>query len=109
MSSLSGIITLHEAMNMNERTIPSLNPQQLELGKLEGSNSKTYFPSYYQPITYGGLKLVIQTPAIEIASLVYRRYPVGYAVLFPISKWLRQQFSIIDKFVHASVVNMPYI
>ena len=86
MSSLSGIITLHEAMNTNERTIPSLNPQQLELGKLEESNSKTYFPSYYQPISYGGLKLVIQTPAIEMASLVYRRYPVGDAVLFPISK-----------------------
>ena len=89
MSSFSGIITLYEDMNVNERTLPSLNPQQLEFGKVKTSNSNTYFPSYYQPISYGGIKLFIQTPAIEMASLVYRRYPVGDAVLFPISKWLR--------------------
>ena len=98
------IILLHDAMNVNEGTMPSLVPQQLEFGKLETSNSKSYFPSYDQPILYGGLKLVIQTPAIKMDSLVYHRYPVGDAVLLPISKWLRQQFNIIDKFVQDSVV-----
>ena len=103
MASLSGILSLDDAFNM-EATFPSLNPHKLALGDMEESRVKTYFPSYYQPILYDGMKLVLQTPAVDMSGLVYHTYATGDAILIPISKWLRQQFNILDDFVHDTVV-----
>ena len=103
MSSLSGILSLHDAFHTETMAFPSINPKQLELGAIEESSVKTYFRSYYQPILYGGMKLVLQAPSVEISSLTYHKYSAGDAVLMPISKWLRQQFNIIDDFVRDNV------
>ena len=102
MSSLSGILSFDDAFNTD--AFPSLNPQKLELGTIERSRVNTYFPSYYQPILYDGIKLVLQTPAVEMPCLTYHRYSAGDAILVSVSKWLRQQFNIIDDFVRDNVV-----
>ena len=103
MASLSGILSLDDAFNM-ETTFSSLNPHKLELGDIEESRNKTFFPSYYQPILYGGVKLVLQTPAVDMSGLAYHTYLAGDAILIPISNWLRQQFNILDDFVRDTVV-----
>ena len=102
MSSLSGILSLDDAFNMD--TFPSLNPDKLELGIVKELNSKTYFPSYHQPILYDGIKLVLQTPAVEMPGLTYKHYAAGEAILVSVSQWLRQQCNIIDDFVRDNVV-----
>ena len=99
MSLLSGILSLHDAFNTETLTFPSLNPQHLELGDIEELNSKSYFPSYTQPILYNGMPLVLQTPAIHMSGLTYHHYSAGDAVFMTASPWLRQQFDIIDDFV----------
>ena len=101
MSSLNGILSLHDAFTM--ATFPSLNPDKLELGTVKNLNSKTYFPSYYQPILYDGVTLVLQTPAVEMPCLTYQHYSAGDAILVSVSNWLRQQFNIIDDFVRDAV------
>lgn len=102
MVSLSGIISLQEAMNADTIALPSLNRQQLQLGNIE--ESETCRKSYYQPILYDGQKLRIQTPAVHMASLTYNKYSSGVAVLISISTWLRQQFKILDEFVRDNVI-----
>ena len=106
MSSLSGILSVHDAF-ATEETFPSLNPHKLALGDVEERRIKSYFPSYYQPILYDGIKLVLQTPAVEISGLVYHHYSTGDAILIPVSSWLRQQFNIIDDFIRETVVIPP--
>ena len=103
MSSLSGILSLQDAFNTETITFPSLNPQHLTLGNIKERDSKTYFPSYIQPILYDGIKLVLQTPAVLMPGLTYHHYSAGDAVLMTVSSWLRQQFNIIDQFVRDAV------
>ena len=100
MSSLSGVLSLHDAF-ATEETFPSLNPHKLALGGVE--DRRTRFPSYHQPLLYDGKKLVIQTPAVEISDLDYHQYSAGDAILIPVSPWLRQQFNIIDAFLRDAV------
>ena len=104
MSSFSGILSLDDVFNGEAKTLPSLNPQKLELGTIEQKQLKTYVPTYYQPIFYSGEKLILQTPAVHMLRLSYHTYSVGDAILVPISKWLRQQFRIIDSFLCDAVV-----
>ena len=101
MSSLSGLVSLQDAFTME--TFPSLNPDHLELGPAKQRDSKAYFPHYHQPIFYGGIPLVLQTPAVEMPGLTYRHYAAGEAILMAVSPWLRQQFNIIDAFVREAV------
>ena len=101
--------TLQENMNSNSNnpnsmTTASLNPQQLELGKPEQYIPKVpvsdTLPRYHQTISYGGCKLNIQVPASELFALIYSNKSMyGDAVLVPVSKWLKQQFELINMFV----------
>ena len=100
MASLSGIISLQEAMNGDTLSIPSINRQQLELGPIVEYTPR--HKCHYQPISYGGQKLRIQTPAVKMTSLIYHTYSCGDAILISISKWLRQQFNILDEFVRTT-------
>ena len=97
MSSLSGILSLHDAFNTETTTFPSLNPHHLTLDIMKTRKKGTYT----QPILYDGIKLVLQTPAVSMSGLSYHKYPAGDAVHMTISPWLRQQFNIIDQFVRA--------
>ena len=99
MSSLSGILSLHDAFNTETCTLPSLNPRQLTLGDIKDKDLSRYYQSYTQAILYGGIKLVLQTPAVPMLGLAYHHYSVGDAVRMTASAWLRQQFNIIDTFV----------
>ena len=101
MTSLSGILSLHDAFNTE--TWPSLNPNQLTLGDVKDKDLTRYFQSYTQPILYGDIKLVLQTPAVPILGLVYHHYSAGAAVRMTVSPWLRQQFNMIDAFVKDAV------
>ena len=101
MSSLSGILSVQDAFTME--TFPSLNSDKLGLGTVKQFDSKAYFPSYRQPILYDNVKLVLQTPAVEMPCLTYHHYSAGEAILVSVSKWLRQQFNIIDDFVRDAV------
>ena len=101
MSSLSGILSLHDAFNTE--TWKSLNPNQLTLGDVKDKDLTRYFQSYTQPILYGGIKLMLQTPAVPILGLAYHHYSAGAAVRMTVSPWLRQQFNIIDAFVKDAV------
>ena len=96
---MSGILTLSEAMNADLATIPSLNPQHLELGVRQ----QNFGLRYHQPIHYHGQTLRIQTPAVSMTGLEYNRYACGVAVLITISPWLRQQFDILDDFVRKNL------
>ena len=98
--NMSGILSLSEAMNADLKTFPSLNRQHLTLGAIEQKIGKRY----YQSILYGGQTLRLQTPAVHMASLTYDRYYSGVAVLISMSKWLRQQFDILDDFVRDTAV-----
>ena len=88
MSSLSGILSLHDAFNTETLTFPSLNPQHLTLGDIEECDIKTYFPSYTQPILYDGIPLVLQTPAVLMPCLTYHHHSAGDAVFMTVSPWL---------------------
>ena len=102
MSSLSGILSVQDAFTME--TFPSLNSDKLGLGTVKQFHGyEAYFPSYRQPILYDNVKLVLQTPAVEMPCLTYHRYSAGEAILVSVSKWLRQQFNIIDDFVRDAV------
>ena len=103
MSSLSGLLSLNDALNTESPSFPSLNPQKLELGPMEESHVRHSLPSYYQPILYDGNKLVLQTPAVHMSCLTYKHYSAGEAIYVPISPWLRQQFDIIDDYVRDHV------
>ena len=97
---MSGILTLDEAMRADLMTIPSLNPQHLELGTLEAKAA----PRYYQPIRYHGQTLRLQTPAVYMPALIYDYYTSGEAVLVQTTPWLRQQLDIVDAFVRETAV-----
>ena len=97
---MSGLLSLHEAMNANLQTFPSLNPQHLELGVIEQKLGQRY----YQSILYRGQTLRLQTPAVHLTSLTYDYYYSGVAILIPISNWVRQQFDILDDFVRDKAV-----
>ena len=90
-------------MNADLATIPSLNPQHLELGIKEQKLGMRY----HQPIRYHDQILRIQTPAVYMSSLSYNTYSCGVAVLINMSSWLRQQFNILDDFVRDSIA-LPY-
>ena len=104
MSSLSGLLSLNDTFNTESMSFASLNPQKVELGLTEESHVRHSLPSYYQPILYEGIKLVLQTPAVHMSCLTYKHYSAGEAIYVPISPWLRQQFDIIDDYVRDHVI-----
>ena len=83
-----------------------IDPHQLTLGDIEETRLKTFFPSYYQSLTYGGQPLQIQTPDIRMSSLIPDHYFSGEAIELPLSTWLRYQFHIIDDF-ERDLVKVP--
>ena len=97
-----------ESMNENAFCATSIKPQDLQLGKLEQHQPKIpvsdMLPRYKQTLTYKGCKVNIQVPACELHALIYSAKSMyGDAVLVPISKWLRQQIDIINKFMEENV------
>ena len=96
-------------MNTDTSTnAPSINPQHLQLGKLEQYIPKTpvsdTLPRYKQSISYGGCNVSIQTSSSELHALIYSSKSLyGDAVLVPVCKWLQEQFDILDFYVDGNV------
>ena len=97
-----------EPMNGNTLNIPSIKPQDLQLGQVEHYQPKTpvsdMLPRYKQSVSYKGCKVCIQVPASELHALIYSSKSMyGDAVLVPVSQWLRHQIDVINKFVEDNV------
>ena len=73
MMIINGILSLQEIMNP---TTSSINPEELSLEPIKEripvNPVSDNLPRYEQVILYGGCKLSIQVPAVEMASLMLK-------------------------------------
>ena len=88
----------------------SINPEELTLDQIKEYIPKhpvsDHLPRYEQPILYGGCKLSLQAPAVELTSLMYKTYAFGDSVIVPVTPWLRSHLNLIETFV-TSFVTVP--
>ena len=87
-------------MSSASNAIPTLQPQQLELGDVEKHIPKVpvsdTLPRYHQAISYAGCKLCLMTAPVELHTLIYSSKALyGDSVLVPVSDRLRHQFEMI--------------
>ena len=105
---LNGTLFFQETMEA--LTTNSINPEQLKLEpvkeRIPRNPVSDQLPRYEQPILYGGCKLSITTPAMEMSSLTQKTYAFGDCVVIPVSTWFRAQLDILETFVARSV-NVP--
>ena len=66
--------SLQAAMDLEATTSNCLDPHRLELGTVNPLKSKVDatdpYPKFQQPLTYGGMKLMIQVLATKLPSLI---------------------------------------
>ena len=96
-------------MNTTGNTIQTMQPQELELGKVEQHIPKVpvsdTLPRYHQTLSYSGCKLCLITAPVELHALLYSSKALyGDSVLVPVSDRLRHQFEMINDFVRNTVL-----
>ena len=74
--------------------------------KYEVQNKPTHYRQY---VRYCNTRLQLLTPSFQCEGLKLKGEESDYAVLLPVTPWLREQLDIIEKFVqeNANVPDMP--
>ena len=97
---MNGLLTLDEAMNADDLSFPSLNPQRLELGIMKQKRVHRF----YQSLLYNGQTLCLQTPAVYMSSLKFGFIRSYTSIRITNSPWLSQQFNILNDFVRETAI-----